>query len=164
MIDRDKVGAKIGVALIGPGQISQAHELGYREAVRARADRGRLRCAVRGCPATSCLALHCAAYTDYLRAARRSRRQAVDITLPHNLHYPVARAALEQGKHVLIEKPMAGTSARVPQLIDTGAHGRESRSPWRRTRALSPPISRPRALLEAARLGEPRLIRTFIYG
>src|SRR5262245_33426197 len=35
---------------------------------------------------------------------------AVAIVTPMNSHYPLARAALEAGKHVLVEKPLAGSS------------------------------------------------------
>lgn len=36
---------------------------------------------------------------------------AVDIVTPAPLHAPMIRAALERGKHVLVEKPVTGTSA-----------------------------------------------------
>ena len=38
---------------------------------------------------------------------------------PETLHYPMAKAALEAGKHVLLEKPMAGSLAEADDLIDT---------------------------------------------
>jgi predicted dehydrogenase len=37
----------------------------------------------------------------------------VDICMPTHLHKPVALAALENGKHVLCEKPMAFEHLRV---------------------------------------------------
>jgi predicted dehydrogenase len=42
----------------------------------------------------------------------------VDICLPDNLHYPVAKAALLAGKHVYCEKPLADTAAEVRELAD----------------------------------------------
>ncbi len=36
---------------------------------------------------------------------------AVDVVTPAPLHAPMIRAALERGKHVLVEKPVTGTSA-----------------------------------------------------
>ena len=40
------------------------------------------------------------------------------IALPHHLHHPVAKACLEAGKHVLIEKPMANSEKECLELID----------------------------------------------
>ena len=42
---------------------------------------------------------------------------AVLLALPHHLHHPVARACLEAGKHVLLEKPMANSEEECLDLI-----------------------------------------------
>lgn len=42
---------------------------------------------------------------------------AVSIATPISTHYALAKAALEAGKHVLIEKPMTQTSAQAKSLI-----------------------------------------------
>jgi predicted dehydrogenase len=46
-------------------------------------------------------------YTDVEKALADPDIEAVDICLPTNLHAPVALRALQAGKHVLLEKPMA---------------------------------------------------------
>ena len=46
---------------------------------------------------------------------------AVAVATPVWTHYDVAKMALEAGKHVLIEKPMASTSAQCRELIDIAA-------------------------------------------
>jgi predicted dehydrogenase len=42
---------------------------------------------------------------------------AVVIATPVSTHYPLAKAALAKGKHVLVEKPLASSSAEVEDLI-----------------------------------------------
>jgi len=42
----------------------------------------------------------------------------IDICLPDNLHYEVAKAALLAGKHVYCEKPLADTAAQARELAD----------------------------------------------
>jgi predicted dehydrogenase len=47
---------------------------------------------------------------------------AVDICLPTHLHKPVALAALENGKHVLCEKPMALNTSECDELMAVAAN------------------------------------------
>jgi predicted dehydrogenase len=46
-------------------------------------------------------------FDDAFVAAREAEADAVIICVPNHLHAPVTLAALESGKHVLVEKPMA---------------------------------------------------------
>ncbi len=48
-------------------------------------------------------------YTNFREMLKRDDIQAVDVCLHNNLHMPVTVAALEAGKHVYCEKPMAGS-------------------------------------------------------
>jgi predicted dehydrogenase len=47
-------------------------------------------------------------YADFRQLLARDDIEAVDVCLHNNLHRPVTVAALEAGKHVYCEKPMAG--------------------------------------------------------
>ncbi len=47
--------------------------------------------------------------TDWSQAIKDPSLDVVLVTAPHALHAPVTTAALEQGKHVLVEKPMCLT-------------------------------------------------------
>lgn len=57
------------------------------------------------------------AYTDWRDVVAASEVELVVIALPHHLHYPVAMAAIQAGKHVLVEKPMALTGADAAEMI-----------------------------------------------
>ena len=46
-------------------------------------------------------------YGDYRELLDRDDIDIIDITVPNVLHHEVAAAALDAGKHVLLEKPMA---------------------------------------------------------
>jgi myo-inositol 2-dehydrogenase/D-chiro-inositol 1-dehydrogenase len=56
-------------------------------------------------------------YSDYTELLRREELEVIDIVLPSHLHHAVARAALEAGRHVLLEKPMALAVADCDDLI-----------------------------------------------
>jgi predicted dehydrogenase len=49
-------------------------------------------------------------YTDYAEFLDTSGVDAVLIAVPDEFHLPLVRQALESGKHVLVEKPLAATS------------------------------------------------------
>ncbi|MCD6043818.1 MAG: oxidoreductase domain protein [Burkholderiales bacterium] len=51
------------------------------------------------------------------REVLRSLEAAV-VAVPTNLHYEVARACLEHGVHVLVEKPITATLAEADDLVD----------------------------------------------
>jgi predicted dehydrogenase len=56
-------------------------------------------------------------YTDFRDLLRRDDIQAVDVALHNNLHMSVTLAALEAGKHVYCEKPMAGAYRDAERML-----------------------------------------------
>jgi len=99
-------GIRIGV--IGVGQIGKLHLETYRRIEGARivaiAD-------LNEAEARRVSELHSIphVYTDFRELLKRDDIQAVDVCLHNNLHMPVTVAALQAGKHVYCEKPMAGS-------------------------------------------------------
>ncbi len=57
------------------------------------------------------------AYTDYRGMLERDDLDVIDIVLPSHLHHEVTAAALESGRHVLLEKPMCLSLAVCNDLI-----------------------------------------------
>lgn len=60
-----------------------------------------------------------AAYADFRELLKREDVDAVDVCLHNNLHAPVTMAALEAGKHVYCEKPMAGAYRDAKAMLNT---------------------------------------------
>ena len=56
-------------------------------------------------------------YTDYRELLADPTLDAVAVSTPARTHFEIARAALERGKHVLVEKPLAMSSDEARQLI-----------------------------------------------
>ena len=56
--------------------------------------------------------------TDYQRLLEDPAIHALVIATPVAFHFPLAKASLLAGKHTLIEKPMAASSAECEELID----------------------------------------------
>lgn len=54
---------------------------------------------------------------DGMELIRDPQVDAVSLATPVSTHYPLAKAALEAGKHVLVEKPMTQTAAQATELI-----------------------------------------------
>jgi myo-inositol 2-dehydrogenase/D-chiro-inositol 1-dehydrogenase len=93
-------------------------------------------------------------YADYAELLRREELDAVDIVLPSHLHFETARAALQAGRHVLLEKPLALTVADCRELVrlarDKGkclAVGHELR--------LSSLWGKVKEMIDAGAIGEP---------
>jgi predicted dehydrogenase len=99
---------KIRIGMIGVGQIGKAHLRRYAEIPAAQivaladvdAAEGQRVSETFGIPNV---------YTDFHEMLKRDDLDAVDVCLHNNYHMPATVAALEAGKHVYCEKPMAGT-------------------------------------------------------
>lgn len=59
---------------------------------------------------------------DYEEVLRREDIAVVDICVPHHVHREVAVAALEAGKHVLLEKPLAATLEECDAILAAAAN------------------------------------------
>ncbi|MGD9518639.1 MAG: Gfo/Idh/MocA family protein [Armatimonadota bacterium] len=57
-------------------------------------------------------------FNDFRDLLAMDEVQAVDVCLHNNLHAPVAIAAMEAGKHVYCEKPLAGSYADARAMIE----------------------------------------------
>jgi predicted dehydrogenase len=57
-------------------------------------------------------------YTNFREMLKRDDIQAIDVCLHNNYHAPATIAALEAGKHVYCEKPMAGTYVDAKAMYD----------------------------------------------
>ena len=110
---------KIRYGLIGLGGICMAHEWGYRE----KTDRMQITavCDINAPLAESRAKTYQAkAYTNYQQLIEDPNVDVVDITLPHTLHYQVAKYALEHKKHVIMEKPLTIKPEEGLDLIQIG--------------------------------------------
>lgn len=56
-------------------------------------------------------------YTDYTQLLERDDIDVVDIVAPNDLHHAIALRALQAGKHLLLEKPMAITVEQCEDVI-----------------------------------------------
>ncbi len=59
-----------------------------------------------------------AAYTAQEQVLADPAVEAVLVAAPDRFHYPIAAEALTAGKHVLVEKPLAATSAEAEALVE----------------------------------------------
>ena len=100
--------------------------------------------------------------TDWRRLVARDDVDLVDICTPGDTHAEIAIAALEAGKHVLCEKPLANTVAEA-EADDRGrrAGGRATASArWSASpTAGCPAIALARQLVAEGRIGEVRHVR-----
>lgn len=59
------------------------------------------------------------AFDDYQQAIDSVDCDLVDICVPNFLHHPVCMKALEKGRHVLCEKPLATNAEHAREMVDT---------------------------------------------
>ncbi|MGY1643587.1 Gfo/Idh/MocA family protein [Geodermatophilus sp. SYSU D00703] len=99
--------------------------------------------------------------TDWHRVVERSDVDLVDVCTPGDTHAEIAIAALDAGKHVLCEKPLANTVAEAEAMAEAAARAaaRGVRSMVGFTYRRVPAVGLARQLVAEGRLGQIRHVR-----
>jgi predicted dehydrogenase len=155
------------VAMIGHGFMGAAHSQGWRVAPRFFDLPREPEMAVvvgRNAQAVADAAAHWGwqeSATDWREVIARDDIDIVDIVTPGDTHAEIAIAALEAGKHVLCEKPLANTVAEAEAMerAATAAADRGIRSMVGFTYRRVPAATFARDLVAAGRLGRIRQVR-----
>ncbi len=99
-----------------------------------------------------------AVHDDYERAIAEVDCDVVDVCLPNYTHHDVAVAALRRGRDVIVEKPLATTTADAEEMVAAArAAGRHIyyAEDW----FFAPALQRARALIAEGAIGTPLYIR-----
>jgi predicted dehydrogenase len=157
----------LGVGMVGYAFMGAAHSQGWRTVGRVfdlplrpvlAAIGGRDEAAVRAAADRHGWA---AAETDWRDLVTRDDVQLVDICTPGDSHAEIAITALEAGKHVLCEKPLANSVAEAEAMVTAAERARERGQlamvgfNYRRV----PAIAYARRLIADGRLGTLRHVR-----
>jgi predicted dehydrogenase len=90
---------------------------------------------------------------DWQDVMRDPSIDAVHVATPNVSHYPIARAALEAGKHVICEKPLAMSTAQAQELTDLAA-AKKLRNGLCHNLRFYPMVQQMRSLREAGSFGD----------
>ena len=108
---------ELKLGIIGTGQIGNSHLRRYRDIPGVKM--------VAACDLDEDAARAAAerfdiprVFTDFRQLLALEDIVAVDVCLHNNLHAPVAIAAMEAGKHVYTEKPLAGSYVDAARMVD----------------------------------------------
>jgi predicted dehydrogenase len=96
---------------------------------------------------------------DYAEMLADPDVKAVLVATPISTHHAVAKAALEAGKHVFVEKPMTSDQADARELIDISA-ARGLTLMVGHTFVFSPPVRKVKDLIQSGVLGDIYFITT----
>ncbi|MGQ9682480.1 MAG: Gfo/Idh/MocA family protein [Anaerolineae bacterium] len=141
----------VGAGFVGPAHVDALRRLGYVEVLalaEANARRAREKADQMGIPE---------ACGDYRLLLANPRITVIHNATPNNMHYTVNRDALQAGKHVISEKPLAMTSDEARELVELA----------RRTELVNavdfnyrgyPLLRQMRHLIQSGELGQVRVV------
>ncbi len=147
----------IQIGIIGCGKISDLHALGYKDHEQARIT------------AVSDVDLGLAeqkraqwgadrSYRDYRKLLEDPNIDAVEILTPQKLHEQMTLEALDAGKHVMLQKPMAISLESADRMI-SAAESSDKVFKVIENYIFYPPIIRCRELIDSGAIGDPIQIR-----
>ena len=97
--------------------------------------------------------------TDWTDALEDESIDAIAIATPVGTHYELAAGALDAGKHVFVEKPLAASSREARDLLARAADRRVVLMPGH-TFLYSPPVNLVKGLIDSGDLGQIYFIST----
>ncbi|HEX3988587.1 MAG TPA: Gfo/Idh/MocA family oxidoreductase, partial [Verrucomicrobiae bacterium] len=109
----------IGFGFVGPHHLDAIRRLGFVEVTTIctqRADQAAEKAHQHNVP-NSC--------GDYRELLADPDIEVVDIVTPTHVHHPIALAALEHGKHVIVDKPMALNAAQAGEMLRSAQRARK---------------------------------------
>jgi predicted dehydrogenase len=143
----------VGLGYWGPNLVRVLHELECADVVAlCDSDRDTLAKIGRRYPAVRLT-------SDFEELLGGESVDAVAIATPVHTHFELAGAALETGKHVFVEKPMAGSVADAEALVEIAEERGLTLMPGH-TFLYSPPVNMVRDLIRAGELGDIYFIST----
>lgn len=151
---------RIGVGLIGTGFMGKCHAMAYG-AVKAvfgdvpHVDRVVL-CDVDAAHAARCADTFgfASATTDWRSLLANRAIQLISITSPNGLHREMAVAALQAGKHLWCEKPMALTLADAAAMTEAARQAPQLRTALGYAYLRNPALQHARQLISEGAIGE----------
>ena len=157
----------LGVAVIGYAFMGKAHSHAWRNVAALRPGAPGVRQQVLVGRDADAVAAAAGQYgwaesaTDWRAVIERDDVDIVDVCVPGHLHADVAIAALEAGKHVIAEKPLANTLGEAEKMVATARAARERGVQstvgvnYRRV----PALALARRHIAAGRIGDVRQVR-----
>ncbi|MDI6827801.1 MAG: Gfo/Idh/MocA family oxidoreductase [Armatimonadota bacterium] len=100
---------------------------------------------------------------DYHEILNDETISAVDITVPHYLHYAITMDCLNAGKHVICEKPIAMSLEEADRMVET-AHELGLWLLITLNQRFLPIHRKLKEMLDDGRLGKPFLVNAYITG
>jgi predicted dehydrogenase len=143
---------KIKTALFGTGFVGRVHleairRLGYVDLCaigEPQVEKAQALAAEFGVPRTE---------ADYRRILEDPTVEAVHICTPNALHFPMAKDALQAGKHVICEKPLATSVAEASELVALAASTKRRNCTFHNLR-FYPIVQQMRRMVQDGDLGE----------
>jgi myo-inositol 2-dehydrogenase / D-chiro-inositol 1-dehydrogenase len=101
-------------------------------------------------------------HRDWEALVRDPAIEAIAVATANHLHAPIAVAALEAGKHVLVEKPMANTLADCDRIVAAAARSKAQLSVGLQCR-LSPQWGAIQGLIQDGTVGRPQHVHISLF-
>ena len=98
---------------------------------------------------------------DYRRILEDPAVDAVHICTPNALHFPIAKDALQAGKHVICEKPLATSVAQAQELVKLAAETKRRNCTFHNLRFYAM-VQHMRRMVEDGDLGDIMVVRALI--